>query len=245
MSSGSGSGYDRHITIFSPDGRLFQVEYAFAAVKNGFTSIGIRGNESCVVVTQKKIEDKLCDPSSVTHLHKLSPSIGCCMTGMYADGKASVQRAQQHAAKFEFDFGYQMPPGVLARKIADDCQVYTQHAYMRPLGVSTIIIGIDEELGPQLFRIDPAGHFVGFKATASGDKEQEAVNYLEKKFKKNPTLDRSATIRLAISSLAEVLSADFKAGEIEVGIVEIDNPSFRKLTEDEIDNHLTAIAERD
>eukprot|EP01121_Diplochlamys_sp_Union-15-3_P023026 TRINITY_DN999_c0_g1_i1.p1 TRINITY_DN999_c0_g1~~TRINITY_DN999_c0_g1_i1.p1 ORF type:complete len:247 (-),score=49.38 TRINITY_DN999_c0_g1_i1:38-778(-) len=246
MNRGASAGYDRHITIFSPEGRLYQVEYAFKAIKaGGVTSIGVRGKDSCCVVTQKKIPDKLLDPSTVTHLFSLTPKIGCVQTGMTADARAQVQRARYEAAQFKYRYGYDVPPSYLANKMANIAQVYTQQAYMRPLGVAMILIGIDEESGPQLYKCDPAGYYVGYKATAAGSKELEATNFLEKKFKDDPQLSLTETIRLAITTLQTILSADFKASALEVGVVSTDNPKFRVLTEKEIDDHLTAIAEQD
>ncbi|KAF0698644.1 Aste57867_10738 [Aphanomyces stellatus] len=260
----SGDGYDRHITIFSPEGRLFQIEYAFKAVKeSGLTSVAVRGAKSCVVVTQKKVPDKLIDPDSVTNIFKITPAIGALMTGLYggfllfanildavltangiADAKAQVQRLRYEAHEFENKFGYAAPVHVLAKRLADISQVYTQHASMRALGVVTILIGIDEEKGPQLFKVDPAGNFRGYKATSAGVKDQEATNYLEKKIKANDRMDHEATVHCAITCLQSVLSADFRPTEIEVGIIE-GGERFRKLTEDEIEVYLTAISERD
>jgi len=244
--SGAGAGYDRHITVFSPEGRLYQVEYAFKAIRTaGLTSVGVKGVDSVVVVTQKKVPDKLIVPSSVTTLFTISDGIGCCATGMAADARSQIQKARQEAADFKNQFAYDVPPGYLAGRMADENQVYTQHAYMRPMGVALTLVGIDEELGPQLFKCDPAGYFAGYKACSSGAKEDEAMNFLEKQFKTEQVLDTEKTIQMAIHALQSVLSAEFKPSEIQVGIVTVADPKFRELSDDEVEAHLTAIAERD
>ncbi|KAJ7540505.1 hypothetical protein O6H91_10G018800 [Diphasiastrum complanatum] len=232
MSRGTGAGYDRHITIFSPEGRLYQVEYAFKAVKAaGITSIGVRGKDSVCVVTQKKVP--------------ITKFIGLLATGLPADARSLVQHARNEAAEFRFKMGYEIPIDYLAKRLADKSQVYTQHAYMRPLGIVAIVLGIDDELGPQLFKCDPAGHFAGYKATSAGHKEQESVNFLEKKMKNNPQLSYDETVQTAVSALQSILLEDFKATEIEVGVVKAEDPAFRVLSTEEIDEHLTAISERD
>lgn len=126
---------------------------------------------------------------------------------------------------------------------------------MRPLGVATTLISVDEEFGPQLYKCDPAGYYVGYKATASGPKQQEALNHLEKKLKNKEYAPGSweEVVELGISTLSTVLSVDFKKGELEIGIVggpkadgsEGTDRGFRTLTEDEIEDRLQAIAERD
>lgn len=126
---------------------------------------------------------------------------------------------------------------------------------MRPLGVASTIISVDDEFGPQLFQCDPSGYFVGYKASASGPKAQEALNYFEKKLKDKTCAAGSweDVVELAISALSSVLSVDFKKGEIEIGIVggpRVDGKAgtdnrFRSMSEDEIDQRLQAIAEKD
>ena len=126
---------------------------------------------------------------------------------------------------------------------------------MRPLGVATTLISVDSELGPQLFKCDPAGYYVGYKATAAGPKTQEALNFLEKKLKNKECAegDWEDVVELGIATLSTVLSVDFKKGELEVGIVggpradgqEGTDAEFRALSEDEIDERLQAIADKD
>lgn len=256
MSRGT-SGYDRHITIFSPEGRLYQVEYAFKTVKtSGQTAIGVRGKDCVCFVTQKKVPDKLVDPTSVTNIHKITKSIGMLVTGIHGDARSLVQKARSEAAEFKFKYGYDIAPGFLARILADQAQVYTQHAYMRPLGVIPMIIGIDEEAGPQLYKVDPAGYFVGYKATAAGVKDQEATNWLEKKHRAEEgglgSLSLDDTIQAAIMALQHVLAEDLKANEIEVGVAMVPGETggleggiFKILSHNEVDEHLVVISERD
>lgn len=242
------AGYDRTLTVFSPEGRLYQIEYALKAAKStGLTSIAVRGDDSVVFIAQKRVQDKLIDASSVSHLFKITEKIGCVMTGLLPDAKSLVLKARQIAAEFEFDNGYPIPSPYLAKRIADDNQVYTQHAYKRSTAAIMILGSVDDEKGPQLFKVDPAGHFVGFKATACGTKEQDAINSLEKRFKLGTSaaaLPVDETIQLAITTMQGILSSDFKASEIEIGLI-AGAERFRVLSEAEVDAHLTAIAEKD
>merc|ERR1712196_667743 len=158
MSRGSSAGYDRHITIFSPEGRLYQVEYAFKAIKYvGITCVAVKGDDSVVVVTQHKVPEKiLLDPTSVSSLYKISDTIGCAIIGSQGDARYQCQKARQECHEFRHKFAYDVPVSYLARRMGDIAQIYTQHAYMRPIGAATVFCGIDEEVGPQLYTADPS-----------------------------------------------------------------------------------------
>lgn len=247
------SNYDHHISIFSPQGRLYQMEYCFKAANSGLTGVAVRGKDSCCVVTQKKVPDRLMQPNSVTHLFQLTPQTGCCVTGTMADCKAMVQRARYEAGQWTFDNGYPVPVGILSKRMADLAQVNTQTASMRPLAVIGLFIGIDEQKGPQVYKVDCAGHYLPFFAAAAGPKEQEAMNFLEKRVKDMKEYNSDQVIRTAITCLGHVLGSDFRGSEIEVATVQKPKRDdgtvigtggrFKVLSEDEIEGHLNAIAD--
>nr|CAG4651965.1 EOG090X091L [Triops cancriformis] len=189
------AGYTKSLVIVNA--KYLPIQYAFKAInQGGVTSVALKGTDTAVVVTQKKVPDKLIDPSSVTHLFKITERIGCVMTGMVADSRSQVQRARYEAANWKYKFGYDIPIDVLCRRIADICQVYTQNAEMRPLGCSMVLIAYDDELGPCVYKADPAGYYSGYKATAVGVKQTEAFSYLEKKFKKKQSYNDEETVQV-------------------------------------------------
>ena len=246
------SNYDHHISIFSPQGRLYQIEYAFKAATANTTAAAIsstydNGSKCACIVSQKKLPDGnrliVEDSRTVSNLHVVANGIGCILTGRTPDCKALLQRLRFEAADFTFKYGYACPVSVLARRVADLAQVYTQSASMRPLAVQTILIGPGE-----VFKVDCAGHYLPFKATASGAKEQEAVNFLEKKINSDQEMNPDAVVRTAIMCLGSVLGTDFKPNELEVGIivstkVSEQTPRLRLLSVADIEDHLNAIAD--
>ncbi|SBT74758.1 proteasome subunit alpha type-6, putative [Plasmodium malariae] len=134
----SQSMYDRHLTIFSPDGNLYQIEYAIKAVKNtNITSIGVKGENCAVIISQKKMatqyisQDKLLDYNNITNIYNITDEIGCSMVGMPGDCLSMVYKARLEASEFLYINGYNVNVETLCRNICDKIQVYTQHAYMR------------------------------------------------------------------------------------------------------------------
>lgn len=245
----SAAGYDRHITIFSPEGRLYQVEYAFkAANQPNLNSIAIRSQTASVVISQKKVPDKLLDPSTVSYLFPVAKHIGFCATGPIPDARNVALRCKAEASEFRYKYGYDIPCEVLAKRIANLSQIYTQRAYMRPLGVILTFISYDEETGPCIFKCDPAGYYTGYKATATGPKQQELNSALEKHFKKLKAdkleeEDWQKVVEFGITTLIDSLGTDFNKNDLEIGVAVKDK--FFVLTPEQIEESLVAIAEQD
>ncbi|PJF16857.1 Proteasome subunit alpha type [Paramicrosporidium saccamoebae] len=247
MSRGGSAGYDRHITIFSPEGRLYQVEYAFKAISNeGFTSIGLRG---------KDCADKLYDAKTITRIFPITAHIGSVITGLTADARALLARARQEAAEFRYKFGYDITVELLARRIANLNQVSTQQAAMRPLGVAMTLVGMEQEkegLVPKVYKCDPAGFYIGYAATSAGPKATEVTNAMEKKVTAKDANGLAyfgnsleETVEISIATLAQVVGQEFKSTDIEIGVVSLNQPRFRALSISEIDTILNKLAEDD
>lgn len=238
--------YDRHITIFSPDGKLHQIEYALKAVNQcGLTGVCLRGKDSVCMVTQKKVTEKLLDRNYVTSFYKITPKIGCFAIGFVPDCRTVVLQTRQFAAQYKDDNAYDIPVHVLAGKVGKQAQLFTQHAGVRPMACTVLLTAIDDEKGPQLFKCDPSGHYFGYKAAAIGSKEAEASNHLEKILKKTSgQSNEKDTIQEAIDCLQLVLSQDLKATDLEVAVVS-GKGDFGVLRDDQVEEHLNQIAEKD
>ncbi|CAB3397755.1 unnamed protein product [Caenorhabditis bovis] len=244
MSRGSSAGFDRHITIFSPEGRVYQVEYAFKAINStNLTAVAVKGKDTAVIAVQKRVPDSLIVADTVTSVYQISPTVGCCAIGMIPDAKYQIKRAQYEAANWKYTHGYDMPCEQLAKKMADLNQYYTQNAEMRSLGCALVFISYDDEDGPVVYRVDPAGYYRGLKGVSVGVKQVAATSFLEKKIKKKADLSKNEAIELAIEGLQTALGVDVRSKDIEVVIVTKENT--KKLTNDQVEHHLNQIANRD
>ena len=224
---------EKVMKIFAPDGRIHQIEYAFKAIQmSGMNAIAVRGVDSVVVCTQKKVPDKLIVADSVTNIFNVSDGIGAVFVGNMNDARIVLMMLRQEASSFKMKFFYEPPTRVLAQRLGAKLQQYSQYTGVRPFCVTVTLVGCDEEFGPQVFKVDPSGNCIGYKAVATGSKEQEANSQLEKFFKKNEgQWDQKESVETAIKTLSQIVSSDFKANEIEIGICSTDKPMFKKLTE--------------
>jgi len=204
-------GYDRAAVIFSPDGRVFQVEYAREAVKRGTTLVGLTFVDGIVLATIRPAEELSVPSVGSDKIHEIDNHLAAGMCGFLADGRALIDfsriRAQVH--KLTYDEPLSVLGGV--KEIADRMQLYTQYGGVRPYGVALLLGGIDEN-GPQLFEIDPSSAFSSWKAQAIGRGSREALKVLKKDWKEK--LSEDAAIGLAVRAL--------KSGEKGVKLAEVE-----------------------
>lgn len=208
-------GYDRAIVTFSPDGRLFQVEYAREAVKRGTTTLGLTFTNGVVLIALRPLSDLALPSFGSDKVHQVDKHLGVGLTGFLADGRALVDMARIKSQIFRLT--YDEPLNVLGvvREISDRMQLYTQYGGVRPYGVALLLGGVDEK-GPQLFEIDPSSAFYSWKAQAIGRGGPEAFKILKKGWKEK--LSEDEAIKLAIKAL-KAGEKNFKAAELEISVV--------------------------
>ena len=175
------AGYDRAITIFSPDGRLYQVEYALETVRRGSLAVGIRTKEGIVLAVEEKGR-KLQSDDSVIKMFQIDDHVGAVGAGYIPDARIQVDSARVMAQSNKLIYDEPVDVEAIAKRIADMNQQYTQYAGVRPFGVSLIIAGVDENNGPVVYLADPTGTYSGFHAIAIGQGSDQVNDYLEKNY---------------------------------------------------------------
>ena len=177
------AGYDRAITVFSPDGRLFQVEYAREAVKRGTTSIGVKCSEGIVLAVDKRTTSSLVEATSIEKIFKIDEHIGAATSGLVADARALVERARVEAQINKITYSEPIRVDSLSKKLCDMLQLYTQNGGVRPFGSALIIGGVYDGTC-KLFETDPSGALIEYKATAIGSGRSAAMDIFEEKSEK-------------------------------------------------------------
>ncbi|MHA1650819.1 MAG: archaeal proteasome endopeptidase complex subunit alpha [Candidatus Helarchaeota archaeon] len=231
-------GYDLSITSFSPEGRIFQVEYAIEAIRHGSTAIGVKSPEGVVLVVEKRIYP-LQDPTSIDKIFCIDKHVGAAIAGLTADARVLIDHARVQAQINRLTYDEPISIYQLVRKICDLKQVYTQHAGGRPFGVSLLVAGIDSD-GPQLIMSAPSGAYWSFKAQSIGAGSTKVQEFFEKEYKPNLTLEES--IILALQALEGVLEAEkFEPTNMEIAIARADTKEFTRLTNEEIQAYISKV----
>ncbi len=232
-------GYDLGITTFSPDGRIFQVEYAIEAIRHGSTAIGIKCPEGVVLAVEKRIY-ALQDPASIEKIFDIDTHVGAAIAGLTADARVLIDHARVQAQINRLTYDEEIPIHQLIKKICDLKQVYTQHAGARPFGVSLLLAGIDTS-GPQLLMSAPSGAYWSFKAQAIGSGAQKVQEFFEKEYKPDLTLETATN--LALRALELVLESEkFEPTNIEIAIISTETKKFTRLTSEEIQTYIDKVA---
>jgi len=223
-------GYDRTIAMFSPDGRLFQVEYAKEAVKKGVTALGLVFNKGVILATAK-ILDELMAPSSIEKIFKVDEHIGAVSAGYLADARVLVDFARVKAQTHRITYEEPIDVWSLAKEVGDRMQLLTQYGGLRPYGVS-IIFGGEDDTGPHLIESDPSGMLFEWYAQSIGRGAQAAIKILKEEW--SPKLSKKDGIKLAL----DILEKTEKANIEKVDLALIENGKFKILTTEEIEKIL-------
>jgi len=224
-------GYDRAITVFSPDGRLFQVEYAREAVRRGTTAVGIKAVDGVAVLVDKRITSRLMEPESIEKIFQIDQHIGAATSGLVADARVLIDRARVESQINRLVYDESIGVEVLAKRICDFKQTYTQYGGVRPFGTSLLIVGADDER-VRLFETDPSGALLEYKATGIGAGRSAGMEIFEEKYREDMTSDQA--ILLGLEALFKAAEGKFEASTTEIGVIKLDEKLFYKLEEAEV-----------
>jgi proteasome alpha subunit len=222
--------YDRAITVFSPDGRLVQVEYAREAVKRGTTTVGLKFADGIVLIVDKRVTSQLVEPASIEKIFKLDDHVGCATSGLVADARVLVDRARVDSQMNRVTYDEYIEVETLVKKICDFKQTYTQYGGVRPFGTALLIAGRDST-GVHLYETDPSGALMSYRATAIGAGRAQVMEIFESEYRESVTKDDA--IALGLKALYRATEGKLNAAALEIGVV-TKTEDFRKLSAEEI-----------
>jgi proteasome alpha subunit len=224
-------GYDRAITVFSPDGRLYQVEYAREAVKRGTTAVGIKAKDGVVLIVDKRVSSKLLEASSIEKIFKIDEHIGVASSGLVGDARALVDRARVECQINRVSYDEPIEVEALAKKVCDHMQTLTQYGGIRPYGTALLIAGVSDG-DCRLFETDPSGTLLEYKATGIGIGRPAAMKLFEEEY--NPDNEIKDVILLGLKALHSATEGKFDVDTVEIGIIGRENPVFQKMSREEV-----------
>jgi len=230
------AGYDRAITVFSPDGHLFQVEYALEAVKKGATAVGVRGSNVVVLAVEKKSVAKLQEERTVRKICLIDDHVVMAFAGLTADARVLIDMARIECQSHRLTVEDPVTLEYITRHIAQLKQKYTQSNGRRPFGITALLAGFDPDGSPRLFQTDPSGVYHEWKANATGRSDKTVREFLEKNYKSEDMGDDDQAIRLAIRALLEVV----QGRNLEVAVIKR-GQKLKMLDTKEIEAFVVAI----
>jgi proteasome alpha subunit len=227
--------YDRAITVFSPDGRLFQVEYALETVNKGATIMGIGCAEGVVLGAEERIESKLQDPEYSWKIFEVDSHLGAAVVGLGSDARILIDQARIFAQSNRLMYDELIDVEVITKRISDIKQLYTQHAGVRPFGVS-IIFGGTDKTGSRVFSTDPSGSYRAYRAVAVGIGKETVENILKEEYKEDMSLEE--TIKLCIKCLLKSFETRGETPRVKISIIPTPTKKFKMLTDQEIEKYM-------
>ena len=225
-------GYDRAITMFSPDGRLLQVEYAKKTVRQGSTAIGIVCSDGVLMVADKRVVDSLIVPESVEKIWQIDDHIGAAASGILSDARVLIDRAQLRAQQNKVTYDSDIDTLTIVKDICDLKQICTQSGGLRPFGVSVLVAGIDDHT-PKLFETDPIGIYFQYKATAIGEGEIEVEEILHSEYKPEMTVEDA--LKMCLKALKKVLGENFNVERIDAAYIMTAEKKFKRIAKTKIE----------
>ncbi|VDI50619.1 proteasome subunit alpha type-5-like [Mytilus galloprovincialis] len=215
------SEYDRGVNTFSPEGRLFQVEYAIEAIKLGSTAIGIQTSEGVVLAVEKRVTSPLIEAASIEKVFEIDEHIGCAMSGLIADSRTLIDRARVEAQNHWFTYNEKMSVESVTQSVSNVALQFGDDdadpgAMSRPFGVALLFAGIDRK-GPQLYHMDPSGTFIQYDAKAIGSGSEGAQQALQDVYHKSMTLKEAC--KSALTILKQVMEEKLNSTNVEMAKV--------------------------
>ena len=227
--------YDRAITVFSPDGRLFQVEYALETVNKGATIVGIACAEGIVLGAEEKIESKLQDPEYTWKIFEVDSHLGSAVVGLGSDARILIDQARMIAQSNRLMYDEPIDVEIITKRISDIKQLYTQHAGVRPFGVSIIFGGVDKT-GNRIFSTDPSGSYRAYKAVAIGIGRETVENILKEEYKDDMSIEDTA--KLCVKCLVKSLEGRNETPRIKIAVIPTSTKKLRMLSDEEIGKYM-------
>jgi len=231
------SAYDRAITVFSPDGRLFQVEYAKEAVRRGATAIGLASTEGIVLIAHKTKQSKLVVSESLKKIFEVDDHMAIVASGLVADARRLIDVARVEAQRYRYTYNEPADIEYLAKHIADTMQLYTQFGGARPFGVSLVFGGVDAH--PKLFEAEPSGAIIGTKASVIGSGKTEVSEYLEKEYNESMSIDQLIT--LGFKAMKQVPEMKLKTDIFDVGVISTSAKKFELLPVEKVNSYISKV----